>query len=343
MAFCSASVEHRRLFRGQTCEYASIISSSWRDQWSANGWREPLMALVEAFLRGSLDCAAFEQKLAAIASAAKPGPTFFHYLGEPGTGTLLSAMLRHIRDTFGPRFRRDIARVQIEQLEESFNSRFHMFLFNESNDSFFKKVIPWSLRSLAELTLEFYDRHRKAFDVEYRIAQVSIDLAGVLQQYGAIGTPGIDLTDDLEIALWFASHKYESARGNYRLLKGEEWQSAVVYEFRVPMVTFSPAQGAGDGLSDFGRKRVVELASLSKLFARITAQHGWYAIDMDGWTRAVDFATIFPMSRRRLLDFGTQSDIQRRLARFDERVLFPGADADPFKAHLLKHGIKTFY
>ncbi len=344
MPYCSAFVEHRSLFRGQTREYANIISSSWRDHWAANGWREPLARLVSSFLDEGLDRAVFDQNLVAIASAAKPGPTFFYYLGQPETRELIGGMLLHIRETFGPNFRRDIAQSQIEQLEESFNSRFHTFLFNESSDAFFKRVMPRSLRALAEFALEFYDQHRRAFNVEYRIAQVSIDLAGVLQQYGAIGTPGIDLTDDVEIALWFASHKFEPDRGRYRWLEGTEWQEAVVYEFHVPVVTFSPRNPGADDLRDLGRHRVVQLASLSNLFARIVAQHGWYAIDMDGWMRFVDFATIFPLRRTHLHEFGTPSGIQHRLeSRLDERALFPGPDADPFKAHLLKHGVKTFY
>jgi hypothetical protein len=343
MAFCNAYLERRTLYRGQTRDYGSIASSSWRERWKHGHLDRDLQDVVAAFFTENLTKAVFQTRLAAVTAKAHPDKaTFYRYLAEPDHAALLDDLLAHIQKSFGAIFRPTVARVQLEQLEQSFNTRFHMHLFNDSNDPFFRKFIPHTFRRLAEVTLEFYDADRKAFDVEYRIAQVVIDLAGVLQHYGVLGTPGLDLTEDPDVAIWFATHAYEEKKERYRAMEPDEWKDSVVYEFEVPVVTFSPTPRAGTPITALPRERVVNLSSLSRRFTRIASQKGWYAIDVDGWTRAVDFAEMFPVRRKAVRDYGEAAVIQKRMSRWTQDDLFPKPEKDPFRDHLRKHQIKTF-
>lgn len=106
-----------------------------------------------------------------------------------------------IRDSFGVQWRVRIFRAQLSELETAFFLRYQSYLFNDVDDAFLESVVPVSLRRLAQVLVEFYDAHREAFDVKHRRHQVAADIMGVLQHYGAVDTPGLDLTADLDVAL----------------------------------------------------------------------------------------------------------------------------------------------
>jgi hypothetical protein len=197
---------------------------------------------------------------------------------------------------------------------------------------------------LAQLLLDFYNAHRRDFKVEGRGPQIAADFMGVLQHYGALNTPGLDLTSDLDVALWFATHK--CVEGTYISLSPNNW--GCVYEAQVPMVDWSESDRAA-GTESWPDVRAVDLSDLSPLLTRTARQHGYYAVHFLAWDRIEDCRKPFNMHMRQAAEweaagYGSPAEIEQRFKenRFSKDYLFPPADEDPFKAYLHSHGIKTF-
>lgn len=334
-------VEHT-LYRGQTRDYGVVLASGWRDFRTARqALFTEVLPLAERYLEGGVDQTTFETELSTIASTAKKAPSLHRFLQEGIGRRLVIDLLDHIRDSFSPALQRRIFRAQLAELETAFLRRYQSYLFNDSWDQFMKANVGETLGRLAQLLMEFYDARRDAFDVEYRVVQVAVDFMGVLQQYGAVDTPGLDLTSDLDVALWFATNRYDYKKDEYYALPPDEW--GWVYEAEFPVIEWTDADDA-DGLQRLPDVQVVSLCTLSSLFVRIWRQQGYYAIYGAGWDRIVDYREVFQMRKKAALDYDSAEAIQRRLSAkgLTREFLFPSPKVDSFKAHLSDHKIHTF-
>lgn len=342
MAICSAYYKTETLYRGQTRHFDAIVSSGWRDLWSTRGEiARDLYTGASDFVTGKIGSVKLEKHLASVALRSKDGPTLYGFLRLPGGCQAVVALLTHIRDSVGPGQRLAVALYELGMLEHSFFARYQGYLFNDTRDTFVARFVPRTLRELAGALFDFYDAQRDSFDIEFRITQVALDFMGILQHYGVVGTPGLDLTDDLDVALWFATH---NGKTGYSLLPVAEW--GVVYEVRAPVVIFSP-NPVRDAVpvDDLQAGTAINLASISPLFTRITRQHGWYAIHARAWELMFDYTECFSITRKRAVDYGAPSEIVRRFEAkgLSPDYLFPPREEDPFKAHLERSGLKTFY
>ena len=345
MGLCRPKLVERTLYRGQSRDHGVVLASVWRKVWQARETAtRRVLPLAERYLGGGLGQGDFEAELAAIAADAEPAPSLHRFLqGEAGR-LLVGNLMRQLRDSFGPRWRLRIFRAQLAELETALLLRYQTYLFNETWDPFMKELFPKSLRRLAEVLLTFYDGHRESFDVEYRIGQVTTDFLGLLQHYGVLGTPGLDLTADLDVALWFATHRYESEAGRYEPLPAEDWEQGVVYEARVPVLLWTEKErvAAVEQPPEFA---VVDLANLSPLLVRPARQHGYYAVHGTlGWERTIDYREAFAMTKRSVADYGSPAAVAERLLAkgLTQASLFPAREVDPFKAHLASHDVEAF-
>lgn len=338
----SPQIVEKTLYRGQSRDHGVVLASGWRDFWHA---RQVLLSdvlpLGQRYLEGKLKQSAFVTELSSIAATAKPKPTLHRFLQENSGQRLLIDLVDQIRDSFNVQWQSRIFRAQLSLLERACFLRYQSYVFNETQDDFLKRLVPSSLQRLAQLLMEFYDAHRSSFDVDMRIAQVAMDFMGVLQQYGALDTPGLDLTDDLDVALWFASHYYDSESDQYYPLPDGEF--GWIYEAHIPVVTWKDA-GPDKGIENLPNIRAVDLSNLSPLLTRISRQHGYYAIHNSGWDRILDFASLFQMNKRSSRDYGSSEEIKDRLSSkgLTQTYLFPCRQVDPFKAYLVDHEVKTF-
>jgi hypothetical protein len=345
MATCEAYLRTQTLYRGQEREYPAVLSSGWRKLWSAHQMLgEKLGPLGERFatarIGGGLRLA---WSLARLAASAEDGPTLHRFLQEKVGPDLIGGQLGHVRQTFGPRWRGAVARSQLAQIEAAFLSRYQAYVFNEAEDDFMRRFVPRTLVELGGLLLRFYDAHRGTFDVERRIGQVAIDFMGILQHYGVVGTPGLDLTSDLDVALWFATHTYKQSERRYEQLPPAKW--GVIYEAHATTVVWSehpvPGTTRANALPEIA---VVNLSNLSPKLIRLVRQCGWFAIPGFSWERPIDYARALHMKKARAKDYGEPNVILNRLASGGRTAesLFPGVKEDPFKAHLDQHDIETF-
>lgn len=339
----SPQIVEKTLYRGQSKDHEVVLASGWREFWHA---RQVLTAEVlplgeRYLLEGKPEQSAFVTALSTIAATAKPKPTLHRFFQENSGQRLLIDLLDQIRDSFHVQWQSRIFRAQLSLLEKAFFLRYQSYVFNDTQDDFLKQLVPSTLQRLAGLLMEFYDAHRSCFEVDTRIAQVAMDFMGVLQQYGALDTPGLDFTDDLDIALWFATHYYDSKKEKYYPLPTDElgW----IYEARVPVVTWKHV-GHDKGIETLPNVRAVDLSNLSPLLVRIWRQRGYYAIHNSGWDRILDFGSLFQMNKRPAQDYGSPQAIKDRLVAktLTQEYLFPPRKVDSFRAYLADHGVKTF-
>ena len=300
-----------------------------------------VLPLGERYLEGKLNQSAFVTELSTIAATAKPKPTLHRLLQESSGQRLLMDLVDQIRDSFNVQWQSRIFRAQVSLLERGCLLRYQSYMFNDTPDDFLKPLVSSTLQRLAQLLIEFYDAHRNSFDVDLRIVQVAMDFMGVLQQYGALDTPGLDLTDDLDVALWFASHYYDSKADEYYPLPDGEF--GWIYEAKVPVVTWKDA-GHDNDIETLPNVRAVDLSNLSPLLVRLSRQRGYYAIHNSGWDRILDFASLFQMNKRPASHYGSSEEIKDRLSTrgLTQDYLFPCQQVDPFKSYLFDHDVKTF-
>ena len=333
----------KTLYRGQSKDHGVVLASGWREFWHA---RQVLMAevlpLSERYLGGELEQSAFVTELSTIAATAKPKPTLHRFLQENSGQRLLIDLVDQIRDSFNVQWQSRIFRAQLSLLEKASFLRYQSYVFNDAQDDFLKQLVPSTLQRLAQLLMEFYDAHRSCFEVDLRITQVAMDFMGVLQQYGALDTPGLDFTDDLDVALWFATHYYDPKSDEYYPLPAGEF--GWIYEARVPVVTWIDG-GHDKAIETLPNVRAVDLSNLSPLLVRISRQRGYYAIHNSGWDRILDFGSLFQMNKRSSRHYGSSQDIKDRLSAkaLTQDYLFPSRRVDPFKAYLADHQVKTFF
>jgi hypothetical protein len=340
MAICNAYYKPQLLYRGQTAKYKAILSSGWRKLWLERDLLgKKLYETAYDFVDEGIDTHEFQKRLESIASRSQNQPTLFTFLSDPAGRDGVVSLLTHIRDSIGFGTREDIALYELERLERAFFARYQAYLFNNIPDPFISRFVPHTLRELARILLSFYDARHKSFDVEFRITQVGLDFMGILQHYGVLGTPGLDLTDDLDVALWFATHDGEKG---YQQLPVEKW--GVVFEVVAPVITFSPTPIDGQvQVNDLPAGVAFNLATISPLFPRITRQHGWYAIHGQAWESLFDYNSVFEVKDKRVVDYGTPQQIEERLRKRDltAHYLFPSRDEDPFRNHLEQSGVST--
>ena len=336
--------ESRTLYRGQARRYDAVRASGWRTPYADADALAEIRHHLEDFLHGHTDVVAFEKALRAVHLDDPPRASCARWIRDDAGAGILAHLAAHVRNTVSPAARRRIGMAVFAEVEDSYLARYQSFMFNRKRDPFFA-ASEKTLFELADVVLEFFDQHRDRFDVDFRIFQVVRDLSGVLQHYGVLGTPGLDLTDDLDIALWFASHQLKLDPHDkplcYELLPPEEW--GVVYTVEIPTVQFSPVP-CGTQIELLPGFFATDLGGISPLFTRIRRQHGWYAAPALSWEHGFDFALGAPIRGLPAEDYGSQREIVDRLSArgLTQEFLFPDADHDPFKAHLRRAGIETF-
>lgn len=338
MAICNAYYRTQTLYRGQTARFQAILSSGWRDLWlERSELARELYTAAATFVMGKTDSRKLEKELTSIGSRSKKQPSLYTFMFEPAGREAVVSLLTHIRKSIGPGPRRSVALYELEMLERSFFMRYQAYLFNNIPDPFVSRFVRNTLKELASVLFAFYDTRQESFDTEFRITQVGLDFMGVLQHYGVLGTPGLDLTDDLDVALWFATH--DRTKG-YQQMPTKEW--GVVYEVRAPVVTFSPTPIPDEVLIDELPAGVaLNLATISPLFTRITRQHGWYAIHGLAWESMFDYGGFFDIKHKHVTEYGSQREIERRFQSkgLSADYLFPSPAEDPFRRHLEQAGI----
>ena len=338
----SPHIVEKTLYRGQSKDHGVVLASGWREFWHA---RQVLMTEVlplgERYLEGKLEQSTFVTELSTIAATAKRKPTLHCLLQENSGQRLIVDLVDQIRDSFHVQWQCRIFRAQLSLLERASFLRYQSYMFNETQDDFLRKLVPSTLQRLAQLLMEFYDAHRNDFEVDMRIAQVAMDFMGVLQQYGALDTPGLDFTDDVDIALWFASNYYDYKSDEYYPLPAGEF--GWIYEAQVPVVTWKDDEH-DKGIETLPNVRAVDLTNLSPLLVRIARQRGYYAIHNSGWDRIMDFSGLFQMNKRSSRHYGSAEDIRKRLTAkgLTKEYLFPSKKEDSFKAYLADHEVTTF-
>jgi hypothetical protein len=339
-----AFLEPRTLYRGQVRRYDAVRGSGWRAPYADAAAMEAIRHRLAAFLQGHSDVFAFMEAVRSVElDADPPRASCARWIRNDVGAGILAHLVEHVRNTVSPLARHQVGMAVLAEVEGNYLARYQSFVFNRKQDPFFAK---WAkpLFALADSTLEFFERHRDQFDVDFRIFQVVRDLSGVLQHYGVLGTPGVDLTDDLDVALWFATHEYrrdDEEPKRYHPLPPEDW--GVVYTAEIPTVRFSPVP-CGAPIDILPGAFATDLGSISPLFTRIRRQRGWYGAPAQLWEHGYDFAAGVPMRCRPARDFGPAAQIAGRLrARgLTQDYLFPSRQEDPFRAHLAQAGIEAF-
>lgn len=346
MAICRSYLDRKTLYRGQARDYGVIVSSAWRKIWRARqALSNDVLQLVIDYINQSIGVGEFEEGLASLAARSEDAPTFYRYLAEPAGRKALLLLASHIGESVGQKWRNDIARAELEELEGVFLIKYQSYLFNNTESVFLRRYIPRTFHELAKLVLLFYKENRQQFDVNFRIRQVVTDILGILQHYGILGTPGIDLTDDLDVALWFATHqltKKENGTLSYEMLLPDKW--GYVYEVKAPTVIYSTLTLSLPEIDDLPDYFAVNISNLSPLFLRVCRQRGWYGASCRPWSEARDLQEVFEIKRRRVVEYGNDEEIKSRLITKDinQEYIFPGVSKDPFKAFLNARGVETF-
>lgn len=346
MPSLGAYLELRTLYRGQPRHYDSVRASGWRTPYSDRPALNKIRGHLAAFLQSNDDVSTFMEAVREIKlDDRNPKPTFARWIQEDAGLGILAHLAMHVRGTISPLARLGVGMAVLDEVEGNYLARYQSYMFNRKQDYFFA---AWekTLFDLADVVLEFFELNRDRFDVDFRIFQVVRDLSGILQHYGVLGTPGLDLTDDLDIALWFATHEIsadpdEKGRKRYHPLPRERW--GVVYSVELPTVVFSPVP-RGTRVDVLPACFATDLGSISPLFTRIRRQHGWYGAPAQLWDYALDFIAAVPMSHCPARNYGPPEEIAARLRSrgLTQDYLFPSPADDPFRAYMTQAGIEAF-
>lgn len=341
-----AFLEPRTLYRGQTRHYDAVRASGWRTPYADRAALKKVRDHLTAFLGSNVDVSAFMEAVREIElDNDDPKATCARWIRDDAGLGILAHLAMHVRDTVSPLARFHVGMAVLDEVEGNYLARYQSYMFNRKQDYFFA---AWekTLFELADVVLEFFDLHRDQFDVDLRIFQVVRDVSGILQHYGVLGTPGLDLTDDLDIALWFATHEVradpdEKSPKRYHPLPPERW--GVVYTVELPTIVFSPV-ARGTPVDLLPACFATDLGSISPLFTRIRRQRAWYAAPAQLWDYALDFTAAVPMLHRPARDYGPPEEIAARLRAqgLTQDYLFPSPADDPFRAHLAQARIEAF-
>lgn len=346
MVTCTSYLDIKTLYRGQVSDHGVILSSGWRKLWKARtSLSGHLSSLLLSYVNNRMEETEFERRLVSLCSTLEDGPTFYRFLGEPAGMQAVKLLVNHIREAVGEKWRDQLTVGQLYEMEGVFLIYYQSYLFGNAESLFFRRYIPRTFTELLTSVLRFYNDNRNQFDINFRIRQVVPDIMGVLQHYGVLGTPGIDLTDDLEVALWFATHKLEREKSGamrYERLAPDRW--GYVFEVRAPTVIFSTLKLPRREIDELPDRFVVNLSSLSPLFLRIQRQKGWYGTLEKAWELMLDFQKVFRIEKRRVGEYASAEVIAQRLESkgLSQSFLFPPETEDPFKAFLKAEGVEAF-
>jgi hypothetical protein len=347
MATCKPYVEFVDLYRGQTKDYGAILSHSWRKFYLAEKkYLKDFEGLIENYISDNISAQKLRERLKKLRELTDGTYSLFAFVLHGCNIENLLSFLDYAKSSFSPKFHSIASNYALVQLRQLLFGEYQHYIFNQIWSSFFESRIDYTLYEMSQFVLDFYNQNRRKFNVRLRIGSVAMDIMGILQHYGVIGTPGIDLTGDLDVAIWFATHEYihsGSNAGSYRKIDDPD-QWGFIYHFKSPTVFYSTLDLSRRSIDVPPSPRSISLNSISPLFTRIVHQQGWYGALESPWMHYVDFSKYFECKKQKVTEFGEPAFIIDRLVSrgITQEYLFPSEKDDPFKGFLAKKGVSTF-